>query len=192
MTGGAWLAGSPAGATDRVSLATAWLCFLMLVAALALGPRKALRTGRPVLNSLLRRDIGIWAGLAGLAHLAAATREVMQPAYFSRYITGPAGPPLPGWPDWLGNTSIVTGYLVGVLILGLLVLSNNWSLRRLGPVRWKRLQGASTAALFLTVAHGLVFQVIERRTGGWLAALLVVTGAILALRWRARRAIATV
>lgn len=184
------MAGDPASALDRFSLATAWLCFLLLVAALALGPREALRTGRPSLNNLLRRDLGIWAGLAGLAHLAAATGEVMRPAYFSRYITGADGPPLPGWPGWLGNTSIVAGYLVGILFVALLLLSNNWSLRRLGPVRWKQLQGASTAAFFLTVAHGVVFQVIERRTGGWLAALVVVAGAILALRWRARRAVA--
>jgi len=113
----------------------------------------------------------------------------MQPAYFHRYLTGPDGPPLPGWPGWLGNASIVAGYLVGILFLVLLLLSNNWSLRRLGPARWKRLQGASLAAFSLTAAHGLLFQVIERRTGGWLAALVVAAAALFALRWRARRAV---
>ncbi len=183
----AWFTGDPAAALDRLSLLTAWLCFGLLVAALALGPLTALRTGRPTLNSLLRRDLGIWAGLTGLAHLAAATGEVMQPAYFSRYITGPDGPPLPGWPGWLGNSSIVGGYLVGVLFLALLLLSNNWSLRRLGPTRWKQLQGISTTAFILAVAHGIVFQIIEGRTGAWLAALVVVTAAIFVLRWQARR-----
>ncbi len=113
----------------------------------------------------------------------------MQPAYFERYLSGPDGPPLPGWPDWLGNTSIVGGYVVGILFVILLLLSHNWSLRRLGPARWKQLQGISTTALILTVAHGIVFQAIERRTGGWLAALVVVATAIFALRWRARRAV---
>lgn len=188
----AWYAGEPATALDRVSLLTAWLCFGLLVAALALGLLTALRTGRPTLNSLLRRDLGIWAGLTGLAHLAAATGEVMQPAYFNRYLTGPDGPPLPGWPDWLGNTSIVGGYLVGILFVVLLLLSNNWSLRRLGPARWKQLQGMSTTAFILTVAHGILFQVIERRTGGWLAGLVVVAAGIFALRRRARRTVAAV
>lgn len=173
-----------------MSLLTAWLCFGLLVAALALGPLDALRTGRPTLNSLLRRDLGIWAGLAGIAHLLAATGEVMQPAYFGRYLTGPDGPPLPGWPGWLGNTSILGGYLVGILFLVLLLLSNNWSLRRLGPARWKRLQSISMTAFVLTVAHGVVFQVIERRAGGWLVALVVVSAALFALRRRARRAVA--
>ena len=72
----------------------------------------------------------------------------------------------------------------------LLTLSNQWSLARLGPARWKRLQGAAVVALFLTIAHGVVFQVIEGRTGLWLAALVVVSAAILGLRGRARRVVA--
>ncbi len=138
---------------------------------------------------MLRRDLGIWAGLTGLAHLAAATGEVMQPAYFEAYITGPPEAPMPGWAGWIGTASIVAGYLVGILLLVLLALSNNWSLRWLGPARWKRVQGAARAALVMTVAHGIVFQVIEGRTGGWLAALMVVAAAVFALRRRARRAV---
>lgn len=162
----------------------------MLVAALALGPLAVLRTGRPTLNSVLRRDLGIWAGLTGLAHLAAATGEVMQPAYFEAYITGPPEAPMPGFAGWIGTASIVAGYLVGLLLLVLLALSNNWSLRKLGPARWKRVQRAAVTALLVTVGHGVVFQVIEGRTGGWLAGLVVVAAAIFALRWRAGRSIA--
>ena len=114
----------------------------------------------------------------------------MQPAYFEAYITGPPEATLPGWAGWLGTASIVAGYLVGLLLLALLALSNNASLRRLGPARWKRVQRASAWALLLTVAHGVVFQVIEGRTGGWLLALVVVAAALFALRRRARRAVA--
>ena len=191
LAAGVWFTGEPAMAEDRVSLLTAWLCFALLVAALGLGPWQALRTGQPVLNNLLRRDLGIWAALAGLAHLTVATGVVMQPAYFRAYITGPPENPLPGWAGWIGTASILAGYLVGLLVLMLLALSNNRSLARLGPARWKRLQRAAIVALFLTIAHGLIFQVIEGRTGGWLAALVVVSAAILGLRWRARRAVVT-
>ncbi len=173
-----------------MSLATAWLCFALLVTALGIGPWQALRTSKPLLNNLLRRDLGIWAALTGLAHLAVATGVVMQAAYFRAYITGPPDSPLPGWAGWIGTFSIVAGYVVGLLFLMLLALSNHWSLARLGPVRWKRLQGAAVVALFLTIAHGIVFQVIEGRTGGWLAALVVVSAAILGLRGWARPVVA--
>jgi DMSO/TMAO reductase YedYZ heme-binding membrane subunit len=85
----------------------------------------------------------------------------------------------------------VAGYLVGLLFLMLLALSNNRSLARLGPARWKQLQRAAAPALFLTIPHGMFFQVIEGRAGGWLAGLVVMSAAILGLRWRARRAVVT-
>ncbi|MDP2325470.1 MAG: hypothetical protein Q8N51_15785, partial [Gammaproteobacteria bacterium] len=150
------------------------------------GPWQSLRTGKPLVNSLLRRDLGIWAAITGLAHLAAATAEVMQPAYFTAYILGPPAAPMPGWFSWISTASIVGGYAVGLLFLLLLGLSNNRSLRRLGAARWKKLQGVATTACVIAVAHGIVFQVIEGRTGSWLAGLVVVSMAILALRRRAR------
>jgi len=160
------------------------------VATLGLGPWHALRTGQPLINNLLRRDLGIWAALAGLAHLALATREVMQPAYFGRYITGTPAAPVPEWFDWLGTGSIVGGYAVGLIFLLLLGLSNNLSLRRLGIDRWKKMQGIATVAFGVTAAHGAVFQLIEGRTGAWLAGLVMLTIAVAVLRRRARGAVA--
>jgi len=189
LTAGTLLAGDPSTAVDRASLLTAWLCFGLLVATLGFGPWHALRTGQPLVNNLLRRDLGIWAALAGLAHLGLATREVMQPAYFSRYITGTPTAPMPAWADWLGTGSIVGGYAVGLVFLVLLGLSNNLSLRRLGTDRWKRLQGIATVAFALTAAHGAIFQLIEGRTGGWLAGLVMLTVAVFVLRRRSRRAV---
>lgn len=114
----------------------------------------------------------------------------MQPAYFQAYITGPPEAPMPGWAGWIGTASIVAGYVVGILLLVLLALSNNRSLRWLGPGRWKNLQRSAAWALAITVAHGAVFQVIEGRSGGWLVALVVVAVAIFTLRRRARRLVA--
>lgn len=186
----AWLAGDPAAAVDRLSLLTAWLCFVLLTATLAIGPWQALKSGRPLLNSLLRRDLGIWAAITGLAHLCTATAEVMQPVYFSTYITGPPEAPMPGWAGWIGTASIVGGYLVGLMFIVLLGLSNNRSLRRLGSTRWKKLQGIATKAFALAAGHGIVFQVIEGRTGAWLLGLVALSVSILAFRGRARRAVA--
>ena len=106
----------------------------------------------------------------------------MQPAYVSTYFMVSPGAPLTGWTGWIGRTGIISGYVVGLLFLVLLGLSNNLSLRRLGSDRWKRLQGLSIVAFLLTAAHGAFFQLIESRTGGWLAALVAVSIGIIALR----------
>ena len=166
------------------------MCFVLLAAAVGLGPWQALRSRRPVLNNRLRRDVGIWAAITGLLHLWTGTAQVMRPAYFSAYILGSPEAPRPAWVEWIGTSSIVGGYLVGLIVLGLLALSNDWSLHRLGAVRWKRLQRGALIVFFATVAHGAAFQVIERRVSGWLPALLVVATAIVVLRRRASRAVA--
>lgn len=183
----AWFGGNAALALDRASLATAWICVALFSAALLVGPAAISRAGRPVLNSLLRRDLGIWCALAGLAHLTLATVLVMSPVYFRSYITGPPGAPLPGVAGWAGTGSILAGYVVGLVFLLLLAISNNWSLQRLGPGRWKRWQRSASLAFGLTVVHGAVFQIIEGRSLVWLPPLLAMTGAVLWLRRRARQ-----
>lgn len=188
-TGLAGLAGPPASAQGRLSLATAWLCLGFLVAALAIGPWHTLRTGRPVLNHLTRRDLGIWAGLTGLLHLGFATVVVMTPAYFASYIR-PGDEGLPGVAGWIGTGSIVAGYVIGLAFLVLLAVSNNASLRRLGPERWKRIQRWAVGIFVATVVHGVIFQFIEGRTGLWLLGIAGATAGLLGLRHRARRAYA--
>lgn len=182
----AWLAGPPVTAPGRLSLATAWLCLGFLGAALAIGPWHTLRTGRPVLNHLPRRDLGIWAGLTGLLHLGFATVVVMTPAYFASFIR-PGGEGLPGLAGWIGTGSILAGYGIGLAFLVLLAISNNASLRRLGPGRWKRIQRWAAGIFVITAVHGVIFQVIEGRTGPWLLGLAITTAGVLGLRRRARR-----
>jgi len=182
----AWYAGEAAQATARLSLLTAWLCFLLLAAALCIGPWRALRSGQPTLNDLLRRDLGIWAAIVALAHLLAATVVVMTPLYYSRYINGADNQPLS---NPVGQLSIISGYLIGIVCLVLLAASNNRALRVLGAQRWKRLQRWAYVIFALTAAHGLAFQYIEFRTGSWLTVLSLASLVVLALQLAGRRAV---
>src|SRR5438477_69504 len=52
----------------RLSFATAWPGLVLLAVTLVIGPWRTLRGKAPVLSSDLRRDIGIWAGIVGVAH----------------------------------------------------------------------------------------------------------------------------
>jgi sulfoxide reductase heme-binding subunit YedZ len=176
------VAGPRATALDRLSLLTAWLCLAFLGAALSIGAWRRRTTRRPLLNYVPRRDLGIWAGLTGLAHVLAATGVVMTPAYFRAYITGPEPSALPGWAGWTGTAAIVAGYVLGLQFLLLLALSSDRALRRLGPERWKRYQHWAWPMFLVTVAHGVVFQVIEGRTGAWLVVLVAVALAVTGYR----------
>src|SRR6185369_16003114 len=124
----------------RLSMATAYTSAFLLGVTLVLGVLKVLRGETSPVSTDWRRDTGIWAALFGVAHLVIGL-QVHAPGRMRTYFVYPAEQarlfPLRldsfGWANHLG-------LLAGLLLVLLLVLSNDWSLRRLGPRRWKQLQ----------------------------------------------------
>ena len=185
----AWFGGAPETALDRASLATAWLCMALFLSALSIGPVHALRTGRPLLNDLGRRDLGIFAALTGLIHLWLGTKESMDLIYIGSFVRNPELSMGESVREALFARGAESGFLVGILILVPLFVSSNLALRKIGPRWWKRLQRIVYWVLGLTLFHGLVFQVLEARHPLVIILLLGLGVGILALQLAGRRAV---
>ena len=96
------------------------------------------------------------------------------------------------WADILKRPYITIGMAAFALMVPLALTSNNRSLRRLGPVRWRRLHRLSYPALLLGGVHyTMIAKVWQPEALAWLGAIVL----LLALRLRfvrrpgARRAI---
>ena len=76
----------------------------------------------------------------------------------------------------------IAGFIVGVLFILLLGLSNNRSLRLFGARWWKRLQRASYIAFVLTVFHGLCYQILESRSWSLITTITVASVAVLVMQ----------
>ncbi len=172
---------------ERLSVATAWLCLLLLAAVLLFSPLYLAGQRSQARNYYLRRDIGIWSALHGLAHFYFGNVVAMNSAYLEAFVTGIAVPPGEGVRDQLFSWGSIAGSLVAILYLVLLVLSSDWSIRRLGLQRWKRTQKSAIAVLWLTLAHGVAFQILESRYLV-LSLMLLVGVAVILVRRRAYRA----
>lgn len=159
---------------DRVSILTAWQFMWLLAVVLLIGPLRLLRTGRVRANMYLRRDLGIWAGITGLMHLFAGTGESMTPAYVVEYVNYAGGEGGERLREQLFTWSTIVGLVIGVLVLLLVMLSNDAAIRRLGVRWWKGLHRTSYAVFALTAGHAFAFQVLESRES-W---LMVTTGAL--------------
>ena len=61
--------------TERLSLGSAWLCLLLLVAAMGIGPLRRILTELAPINIYRRRDLGICAAALGLAHFCLGTHR---------------------------------------------------------------------------------------------------------------------
>ena len=157
---------------DQLSLASAYICLFLMAAALSIGPLQAIRTQRVSTNIFLRRDIGIWAALAGLIHLVVATAQSMTPRYMSLYVDVSTHKLSAALRAELFLWGSVSAFSVGLLLLLLLGLSNNFAMQYLGVTWWKRLQRSACLAFMLTLVHALMFQIIESRSVSMMALLL--------------------
>ncbi len=167
--------GPAAAAADRLSIVSAYLCLFLLGAALLIGPVNAIRKGRPLLNSYVRRDTGIWATLSGFLHFFLANVLAMNYEYLGIYVENSSLPPSAEIREELYLWGTILGYVIAVLFIVLLVLSNDRIVRKVGVKWWKRIQRASYGAFIFTCAHAFAFQVLETRQALWVGLVLGVT-----------------
>jgi sulfoxide reductase heme-binding subunit YedZ len=171
----AYAATPPPDVRHRLSMATAYAGLIFLAVSLWIGPWNVLRRRPNPVSFDLRRDTGIWTGILAILHtivgLTVHLRGRMWMYFFKSL-----------HPLKLQNTQFGFANLVGLgaalLFLMLLVISNDISLRALGIRRWKSLQRWTYAALALTAAHGIAYQLVEKRRLPWVLVSTVVIVAV--------------
>ncbi len=170
----------------RLSMATGYASVVLIAWAMLIGPWRV-RHGRSAPASMdLRRDVGIWGGVFGLAHVVTGL-QVHFAGQFWKYFVYPDGDhriplrhDLFGFANW-------TGLAATLLLVLLLAISNDASLRALGTRRWKSWQRWTYWVAALTVAHALAYQIETRHFGRWIAGVVLVTAIVLAMQLDGRR-----
>ena len=179
VAGLTYVATPPPDIRHRLSMATAYASLLFLALCLSLGPWKILlRSPNPV-SFDLRRDVGIWAGILALVHTAIGLtvhlRGRMWMYFFKRL-----------HPVRIQNTQFGLANYLGLsatlLFVMLLTISNDYSLRILKTKRWKSLQRWTYVASALTVVHGLLYQLVEKRKVTWVVLYWTLIAAMCAFQ----------
>jgi methionine sulfoxide reductase heme-binding subunit len=167
-----YLAFDSQGPLWRLSMASAYGSLALLALSLMIGPWNRLRRRPNPVSGYLRRDIGIWAGVLGIVHVVFG----LQVHFVGRmwlYFVPETWRSFPLRLDLFGFTNYA-GLAATLILVLLLALSNDASLRALGPARWKSLQRWNYAGAALVVAHGIVYMVLEKRTPAFIAAFAVL------------------
>lgn len=146
----------------RWSMATAYVSLALLVATLSLGPLYMFRRSRVPVSFDLRRDLGIWAGLVGLAHTTVGALVHMGNPLLYIFRTDPYPNRLVLRTDLFGFANY-TGLTAVFIVSVLLATSSDAAIKRLGTRRWKWVQRWAYGLMFLVVVHGAAYQVIESR-----------------------------
>ncbi|HVF40924.1 MAG TPA: hypothetical protein VM939_13570 [Gemmatimonadaceae bacterium] len=179
-----WVARDSESTVENASTATAYVALIFLAASLAIGPLNVIRRKSNPVSTHLRRDIGIWAGIMGIVHTFLGL-EVHMGGRLRRYF-------LPS--TELGSGASAAGFIsanyagliaaIGLLVL--LLISNDIALRKLGTSRWKSIQRYNYLIVALVVAHGALYQLLERRAFALVIAFagVILATALLQLRGR--------
>jgi sulfoxide reductase heme-binding subunit YedZ len=177
-------------AISRLSFATAWPALVLLTATLVIGPWRILQGKAPVLSLDLRRDIGIWGGIIGVAHAGIGQCVHLRGRPWLYYIYEKTREHLlPIRHDLFGFANF-TGLVAALLLLLLLATSNDASLRKYGGAGWKKLQRWNCACFVLMALHTFGYLIgVEALKWAWIATAAVCTTAAAVLQylgWRRR------
>lgn len=172
------------------SMSTAYVATALLVATLVTGPVNVLLRRRNPVSTDLRRDIGIWAAIVGLAHVVVGLQVHFRGRLWMYFVHEVEGTTELALRTDLFGFANYTGLLATLVVLLLLTLSNDLSLRRLKARRWKALQRWNYGLVTLVLIHAVAYQVIEKRQALYvvlLGALIIATAATQVAGFRARR-----
>ena len=163
--------------TYCLSMGTAYAGLLFLAAALLIGPFNVLRGLPNPVSTYLRRDIGIVAGVLALAHTIIGL-QVHLGGDFAQYFFYRTPTGIDGLRHDLFGVANHVGLIATLVILVLLTISNNLSIRTLGGARWKRIQRWNYVGSIFVIGHGLLYQAVESRKLAFVTCVLIVTAAV--------------
>jgi methionine sulfoxide reductase heme-binding subunit len=164
----------------RLSISTGYAGLFLLAFTLLTGPHNVLRGRANPISSDLRRDAGIWAGLISLVHVGFGI-NVHFGSKIWPYFFAETGKTLTIRTDLFGFANH-TGLVSALVIIVLLLTSNDLSIRLLGQQRWKIVQYTNYAVFVLAVYHAFAYQAIEKRATPFIILLAVLTLVVLIIQ----------
>jgi sulfoxide reductase heme-binding subunit YedZ len=175
---------------SQLASPTGDVALLLLAVTLLIGPVNLLLRRRNPVNSYLRRDVGAWTAIFSVVHVIVGFQGHGGGVYgFVDYFVADGRPLTNSF--GLGNW---TGLAATVIVVGLLVLSTDRSLRELKAKRWKDLQRLNYTLFALVVAHAIFYGALRRMTSPFtliliFTVILVLVGQALGISvWRRRHA----
>lgn len=173
IAGFSWI-DSELSIAGKLSVSSAYISLLLFVITIGMGPVDLWRNKKMPLSSYLRRDLGIWAALLGIFHTVAGL-QVHLGGKFWHYFIYPSDQVhlVPIRYDFFGLTNHL-GLLSTLVMIVLLMLSNNRSIKRMGTKKWKNWQRSAYLLVVFLPLHGVIYQVLENRLGSVYSLLLGV------------------
>ncbi len=157
--------------------ATGYIGIVLLGYSLLIGPVKVLSRGRYAVSTYYRRDIAIFGGAVSVFHTVAGLFVHLRGQMWKYFLERTAE----GYTLKFDNFRLAnyTGLIAALLILILLITSNDLSIRKLHHGRWKNIQRMAYIIFPLIVIHALFYRLMSKHLNGFYYFYLPVFAVIL-------------
>jgi len=147
--------------SEALTIGLGYVGLILLAVTLLIGPLNLYWKRRNPVNIDLRRDIGIWAGIAGVLHVIFSL-QIDLTADIWGYFFNPDAAGIQPRSDLFGLSNYV-GLLATLILVVLLITSNQLSLRWLKGKRWKLIQRFNYPLMALVLIHTIGYLVLNLR-----------------------------
>jgi sulfoxide reductase heme-binding subunit YedZ len=159
---------------QQLASPTGDVALVLLAATLLIGPANLLLRRRNPVSSYLRRDVGTWTAIWSIAHVTVGFQGHSGGVFgFVDFFVADGRPLTNSF--GLGNW---TGLAATVIVVLLLVISTDRSLRELKARPWKNLQRLSYALFALVVLHAIFYGTLRRMTSPFTVILVVTVSVV--------------
>ncbi|MEI7556725.1 ferric reductase-like transmembrane domain-containing protein [Candidatus Chlorohelix sp.] len=154
---------------ETLTLGTGYIGLLLVMVTLVMGPLNMLKVRKNPVNMISRRDVGIWAALNIIAHVlfTFALQISWGSSVLGLFLNDDGS-----IKTNLFGISDIFGLIGAITILFLLVLSNNYFLKKLKGKNWKNMQRFNYLLFAVALVHTLTQQINTGR--GLLMSFVVI------------------
>ena len=138
---------------------TGYISVFLLAVSLLLGSINLLFKRRNPVSTYIRRDIGIFGGLLALVHSVTGLFVHLRGKMWLYFVIENNNRHSINLEKF--GIANYTGVLAAVLIIILIIISNNYSLRKLKASRWKNLQRLSYLMFILVLIHAILYSIVS-------------------------------
>ncbi len=146
-----------------LTLGCGYISLILIVVSLLIGPFKLFQQRRNPVNLNFRRDVGIWAGLTGCIHVICVLIIRVRGSIIYLFLKPKprgVGYDLLTTPQGISNN---IGLIATLILIMLLALSNDYTLKYFKGKRWKLLQRFNYGLVVLAFIHTILYQRLGSR-----------------------------
>ncbi|MEB2780454.1 hypothetical protein U3A58_08620 [Algoriphagus sp. C2-6-M1] len=145
------------GPIPFITYASGYIGIFLLALSLLIGPVNLILNRKNPLSTYLRRDLGVFGGVLSLVHsvIGLFMHFTGKPwLYFVEEVSA-------GYAIRFGVFGIAnyTGLLGALIILFLIAISNNYSMKELKAVKWKNFQRFTYLMFVLVILHSIFYRI---------------------------------